>query len=178
MLTAKSPAKPAENGRDAGFSLVEVLIAAALLLIVSVGILPMFTRSITNNLQGKQATEATNLARSELERMIQLPSDAADLTLLSGTELVRNEKWSKNSLQWYDVGSFPTGEIDAFERTVTVRQFGMGALADGLLDSSELLDASSDPQLVHLKEIEVEVVAPPSGMSPGKQVTLRVFKAL
>ena len=177
-MLAHSPAPSSAPRDDAGFSLVEVLIAAALLLIVSVGILPMFTRSITNNLQGKQATEATNLARSELERMIQLPSDDPALTLLTGSSLVRNEKWSKDSLQWYDVSSFPTGEIDTFERTVTVRQFSMSALADGVLDATEHLDASADIQLVHLKEIEVQVLAPPSGMSPGKQVTLRMFKAL
>ncbi|MEM1245436.1 MAG: prepilin-type N-terminal cleavage/methylation domain-containing protein [Acidobacteriota bacterium] len=182
-MLAPSPTRPRSESplfdrEPSGFSLIEVLIAAALLLIVSVGILPMFTRSITNNLQGKQATEATNLARSELERMIQLPANDPALTLIAGNELVRNEKWSKDSKRWYDVSSFPSTEIDTFERTVTVRQFSMNALADGVLDASELLDASADPQAVHLKEIEVQVGAPPSGMSPGKQVTLRMYKAL
>ena len=163
---------------DSGFSLVEVLIAAGLLLVVSVGILPMFTRSITNNIQGKQATEATNLARSELERLVQLPFNDVELTLVSGTELVRDEKWSKDSYRWYDVASFPAGEVDQYSRNVRVRQFNITALADGVLDDSEVLDASADPQTVDLKEIEVRVESPPSGMSPGKQVTLRMFKAI
>ena len=169
---------PPSGHQAAGFSLVEVLIAAALLLVVTVGILPMFTRSITNNIQGKQATEATNEARSELERLVQLPFDDIELTLTSGTELVRNEKYSKNSHQWYDVGSFPSGEVVVFTRTVTVRQFNISALDDAILDTAELLDASADPQLVSLKEIEVQVVTPPSGMTPGKQVTLRMYKAI
>ena len=172
------PDSSSDSISNDGFSLVEVLIAAGLLLIVTVGILPMFTRSIGNNVQGKQATETTNLARSEIERLVQLPFDDVALTLTAGSELVRDEKWSKNSHQWYDISSFPSGEVDQFDRNVRIRQFNMNALADGVLDDTEVLDASADIQLVDMKEIQVRVIAPPSGMSPGKQVTLIMYKAI
>ncbi len=172
-----SPRTPA--GAEHGFSLVEVLIAAGLLLIVTVGILPMFTTSITNNIQGKQSTETTNLARSELERLIQLPFAAPELTLATGaTELLRTEKWSQTSKQWYAVGSFPAGEIDQYDREVRVRQFLVTALDDGILDpATELLPGAATGG-AEVKEIQVQVSAPASGMSPGKQVTLIAYKTL
>jgi len=50
--------------RDAGFSIIEALIAAAILLIIALGLLPLFTRSISDNVSGNDATQATNGSRT------------------------------------------------------------------------------------------------------------------
>ena len=55
-----------------GFSLIEVLMAMALLVVVVAGLLPLFTRSVLENLEGKESTLSVNHARSELETQKQL----------------------------------------------------------------------------------------------------------
>ena len=57
------------RSRDTGFTLVEVLIALAVFAIGSLGILAMITTSLNENLNGRQATEATLLGTLKLERL-------------------------------------------------------------------------------------------------------------
>jgi Tfp pilus assembly protein PilV len=52
---------------ERGLSIVEVLIASALLLIIALGILPLFSRSIISNRQGLDSTEVSNMARTQME---------------------------------------------------------------------------------------------------------------
>lgn len=52
---------------EAGMSLVEVTIAAAILLVVSIGVLPLFTRAIVNNRSGYDSNQASHLVRTSLE---------------------------------------------------------------------------------------------------------------
>ena len=60
-------------GRARGFTLVEVLIAAAILLVVALGILPLFMRSIVSNMEGSDHTQVANAARARAEEFFQLP---------------------------------------------------------------------------------------------------------
>ena len=50
-----------------GLTLVETLIAAAALLIVSLAVVPLFSRALLNNRSGYDSNEASYLVRSELE---------------------------------------------------------------------------------------------------------------
>ena len=56
-------------GAEAGFSLLEVLIAAVLMLVIAVGVLPLFTRAMTASLSGNDSSQASNFGRSRLECM-------------------------------------------------------------------------------------------------------------
>ncbi len=60
---------------EQGFSLVEVLIAAAIFLVVALGIVPLFAQAIVNNRSGADYTTATNLAKSELRAPVLAPHD-------------------------------------------------------------------------------------------------------
>lgn len=62
-------------------SLVEVMIAAAMLLFAAVGLLPLFARTTLNNLSGADASEATQHARSELDHLLVLAFDDQRLDL-------------------------------------------------------------------------------------------------
>lgn len=61
---------------QSGASLVESLIASALLLIIAVAVFPMFHRSVASNISGGASSEAANHSRSQLEHLFSLPIDS------------------------------------------------------------------------------------------------------
>ena len=165
---------------ERGLTLIEVVIASAVLLIVSLGVLPLFIRSIADNAVSRESTDMTNSARSEIERYSELDFfDSTELTVVAGTALVTDEYYSYVAKKWRP-GAPPVGDPAVFTRTVTVRQFSAVALADGVLDSGEALDATVSRDFVHLKEIVVAVVPQRrnASLSPSGQITLRLVRAI
>ena len=162
---------------ERGLSIVEVLIAAALLLIIALGILPLFTRSIISNRQGLDSTEVSNMARTQMEEYVQLPFNHLMLTVPDGdTELVVEQHYSENDDKWKD-GTAPAGGDNAlFTRTTTIRQFGIDpAVVSGL---TAPIQGGQSPATIHLKEIQVNVLGHVGGpLGPQKQITVRVFKS-
>jgi prepilin-type N-terminal cleavage/methylation domain-containing protein len=163
---------------ERGFSLIEVLVAAALLLVVALGVLPLFTRSMSNNLAGNDYMQATNIAKSEVERLYELPFNSPDLEV-EGTERVRTEHLKQGSAVW-ETGTGPTSPPVEWIRTSTVRQFGLTGLVDanndGYFDAP--LPAGTASTFVHVKEITVRVESGRVGgpMGSGKRVLLRTLK--
>jgi prepilin-type N-terminal cleavage/methylation domain-containing protein len=64
---------PRGNRREAGLTLVEMLIAVALLGIVLLGIAPLFIMSVQSNYSAYEYTSIHNLARDRLEQLMNLP---------------------------------------------------------------------------------------------------------
>ena len=64
-----------------GMSLIEVVVAAAMLLIVSIGTLPLFIRSAFNNVSGLDSTQASQHAISGHESLLVLAVDDQRLAL-------------------------------------------------------------------------------------------------
>ncbi len=60
---------------EKGMSLIEVTIAAAVLLVVSIGTLPLFIRSTFNNIHGLDSTQASQHAISGHEGLLMLAVD-------------------------------------------------------------------------------------------------------
>lgn len=166
--------------RAEGFTLIEVLIGLFFLLVIALGILPVFFRSSIENVSGKEATEVTNLGRSELEEFRQLPFNSANLTIDAGSEKTFDEYYSFNDKKWKP-GLAPTDGTDSarWSRSATVRQYGASALDDGQLDPSEALPAGTDPGFIHLKEIYVTLDSSRAGagLGPSQGTALRVLKA-
>ena len=73
--TARQPraAPAAPLASEAGFSVIEGLIAALLLLIVTLGILPLFSRAMNNNVKGNDSTRQSNAAIDAFESAVALP---------------------------------------------------------------------------------------------------------
>ena len=116
-----------------GFSLIEVMIASVLLLIVALGVLPLFTRSIVNNVAGGEYSEVSNLARSRAEQFRRLPFTSAEMTIDPGNdERLFEDYYSHETSEWID-GAPPDDDSDTvlWERTTIVRQYGVAALRDG-----------------------------------------------
>jgi Tfp pilus assembly protein PilV len=67
------------RGREAGLTLVELLISIALLGFVLLGIAPLFIASVRSNYAGYEYTSIHNLGRDRLEQLMNLPFTDAQL---------------------------------------------------------------------------------------------------
>ncbi len=83
-----TPRGSSTSGRsaEAGFSIVEGLVAAALLLIIAVSILPMFTRALQNNLAGGRASQLSTFATADIESANQGTINRDEWDLLGTTD--------------------------------------------------------------------------------------------
>ncbi len=69
-----------------GFTLLEVMVAAALLAVGILGLLPLFYRATAGTAGATRMTEATNLAEAKLWELTRLPFDASALAAGSFNE--------------------------------------------------------------------------------------------
>ncbi|HJX28366.1 MAG TPA: hypothetical protein VJ885_10665 [Thermoanaerobaculia bacterium] len=169
---------------SAGFSMIEMLIAATLLLFISLGLIPLFARSIRDNQTGSDFTQATNGNRSRLEESLQLPFNNQTLEVPVGQpqgQVV--ESWAQgNRTQTGDANEgwwpgAPSGRgLLLWTRTTNIRQYNVNDLEDGELDTPQ--PGGTEPVFVHLKEVEVvlESEKESNAFGTGRRVTFRVLK--
>jgi len=172
-----------------GFSLVEVLIASAIFLIIALGVLPLFAQAIRNNLSGKDATDVSNLNRSQVETLLQVPYN--NLTVPVGqTWGCFAEYWSLSGKKWKTTTAPapPTpcttanvspvaGDPALWIRTTQIRQFSLGDVQNTGMANPQPGGAPAGN--VHLKEIVVEVRSGDQNtLSSGKTLTLRMLRAV
>lgn len=171
------PAAPRLRDRrpEAGFSLVEALIATALLLLIVIGMIPLFTRSMFNNVQGDEATRATNIVVDDFERLLSLPFDSLAMSLPDGvTTSTADDAFLLDGNRWVAASAIPSGDQARFERTTTVRQYNVADLLDnGALDNP--LPGGWTPSQVHLKVVDVSVANP--RMQDAPPYAVRVIQA-
>jgi hypothetical protein len=185
-----------EMSRARGFTLVEVLVAGALLLVITLGTLPLFTRALRDNRSGAESTEVSNVARSALESFFQLPWDSPRIVLAAGdlsggTTKALGDYYSLNDDRWKACAaalpdcdpancSVPADDPARWMRVTCVRQFGNEDVTDdGVLSDDEALAFDADPSLVHLKEIVVRVQGARQSpvFGPAKRITVRTLKS-
>lgn len=65
--------------RQGGFSLIELLVASALILIITVGILPLFMRAIASNQVGADTTQLSTFMHSGLEQLNQTSANSSQI---------------------------------------------------------------------------------------------------
>lgn len=160
-----------------GLSLIEVLIAAVLLLIMTLGVLPLFAQALRHNLDGRESTQVSNLAKSQVEELLQVPFDSTTLLVGAGEVASGTQQfWSESQGLWVD--TLPPGEAATWARLTTVRQYSVNDLTDdGTFNDP--LDGATDSIFVHLKEIEVQVWNTREGgsLGVGRRLTLKMLKA-
>ena len=185
---------------QSGFSLIEVLMAMVLLVVVVAGLLPLFSRSVIQNVEGREATQSTNLGLSQTEDRRQLAFNNFQMDLTAGTQLQVMDYWDQgnpNKLgdeQW--VTTAPTTTIAPWNRTTTIQQFGIGrptdADLDGIADTIPGLEDTdldgvfdnplafgSPPESIHMKLIDVQIQAQKTWALGGAATatTLRSMKS-
>ncbi|HEV7668093.1 MAG TPA: hypothetical protein VGS22_06185 [Thermoanaerobaculia bacterium] len=166
--------------KERGFSVVEVLIAAGILLFILLGLLPIFTRSAMSNSSGNQYTQLTNAAKSELERLIDLPLDNTEVTVPAGvTERVITTYYSGISKTWVDTTKLGSEE-PVWNRKVTVRQCDLAGFINGRCAT---LQPGGVVPPAQLRQIDIEVSPGRTGTSTAlallgltKKVTLSSIK--
>ena len=154
---------------EAGFSLVEALVATGILLLIAIGLIPLFASSILNNTRGSDSTVSTNFSRTQVEGLLQLPFNSPSLTVpAAGSQAETDEWWAPGaagtindpSEGWVNaaVTPKPASTVSPWSRTTVVSQFSVAALADGQLDpKSEAENGATPANNVHLKLVAVEV---------------------
>lgn len=148
---------------QAGFSLIETLIAAAILLLILIGILPLFERSRMNLIQGYDASRISNATIENSERLLALPFNGFLTNLpddAAATTVQRTDFWLLEGDAWAD--TVPAGDRAQFTRLTTIDQFGVNdATDDGVLFTpGEELNGATPAGQVHMKRIVTEVTNP------------------
>ncbi len=157
--------------RERGFSLIEVLVAALILGIIALGLVPLYTRAIRSNFEGFDYSRVSNFAKSRAEAYLELPFNSAALTVPPGaTELPVTDFYSLRKHDWED--ALAADDTALFTRTTTVRQFSVG-------DLTNPLNGDAPPGAVHLKEVTVEIQGShgSGALGTGKSIAVRVFKS-
>lgn len=169
--------------REAGFSLIEAMIAALLLLVIALGLIPVFSRSIVDNSSGHDATQASNHGKTRLEALIQAPFNNQSLAVPAGQPFLETtDSWAQGnpdevgdaSEGWWPGVPTDRGTV-LWQRTTRVSQYSISDLDDGVLDNPQ--PGGAQPTFVHLKMVEVVLDSQRSNLIGGGQdFTLRVLK--
>jgi len=147
--------RPQRPDSQAGFSLIEAMIAAVLLLIVILGVLPLVTRGVMNNLQGNDASNEANATVDGIERLVALPWDNIALQLVPGkTSLPSTDFFALGANSWGS--TVPSGDRAQYIRNVQVEWFGANDLEfDDSLDTP--LDGGVGGGGVQIKRITLQM---------------------
>lgn len=99
------------NKREAGMSLVELLVAMSILAVVILSVVGLFTQSITLNASGMDYTRVNDLSRDKIEELLGSPFNSAALAIPDGADVALHD----NDLE-------PGDPYRPFDRTWEVRQ--------------------------------------------------------
>jgi len=149
--------------REGGMSLVEVVIASAVLLVVAVGTVPLFVRSTFNNIAGLDSTQATQHSISEHENLIVLALDDRRFEISDpqpgqtvqptgtgpGDEMLLGDMFWDRGARAPDPAAVrigdgdwiadPTGAQDLvfWRRRSVIRQYTYADISDGVIDAAD-----------------------------------------
>ena len=158
------------HSSEAGFSVIEGLIAALLLLVVTLGILPLFSRAMNNNLKGNDSTRRSNAAIDSFEAQQGLLFNSGAMTVQPATtETVVLETLALKKIaspsggadtalssRWELLADLDTGDVPSLNRQTTLRQYAFDDFNDNQTFDNPL-DGDTEPRLVHLKVFDVEL---------------------
>jgi prepilin-type N-terminal cleavage/methylation domain-containing protein len=180
----------AGSATNGGFSLIEVLVAALLLLVIALGLIPLFTRAMIDNASGRDATTATNFDRTQLETMSAVPFDFAKMTVPNGQPFLESEEsFSRGTLNVdNDSGEVWTAGVPTnlatvrWTRRTRVRQYQAIDVKGHVFASPKV--GGTDEAFVQVKEVEVMIQGANRSatllgnvLGGGPQVTFRLMSA-
>ncbi len=185
MSIGKTNRRRAQSSEQ-GFSLLEGLFAAALLLVVAVSVLPLFMRALESNIRGGRSSQASTFITAELEENNQATIDRDDWQLTGATQNVRTfnrRYWDTGNLhsegtpaklgdeEWVDLRTDAAGPI-LWARDFAIRKYSYadihiaidvegGALSSlgdpRLFDSPLATDMGGDLNNAHLTEFRISI---------------------
>ncbi len=153
------PRTATRSRSEAGFSLIEGMVAALILLIVVLGVLPLISQSMLNNVQGNDATMQSNAATDELDGQLSLPFNDANNTIpIGSTTLSKSEFYLATSHTWVDATTYTLNRNNRprYLRMTVLDQFSISDL-DGNNTLDTPLDGSTQSSLVALKRVRLDI---------------------
>ncbi|MBP7588747.1 MAG: hypothetical protein KBA72_12410 [Thermoanaerobaculia bacterium] len=171
LVSPAAPVRP--SPREAGFSIIEGLIAALLLLVVTLGILPLFSRAMNNNVKGNDSTRQSNGAITGLESAVSLPFNSGALTIpavpAGQTSLVLNETLALKkvssptggsdlalSSRWELPADLGSDDVPLMNRVRTLQQYSFDDY--NLNQSFDFpLPGETQARLVHFKVLDISL---------------------
>lgn len=176
---------PQRSRDQAGFSLVEALVATLLVATIVLGVMPLFTTSIVQNVSGKESTIATNYSRSGTEELVSLPLDRIQLRPPVGQNSQQICQAYENG-EWDYIGcTAPILGQPAWIRRTSVQQYNINEIYDG--DTAAGIPTFKNPvqgyllgndqrdSFVHIRELMVITEGqrtPDSPLGPGRRVDM------
>lgn len=144
--------------RAAGFSLLEVLFAAVILLAALLGISTLFMRSMANNVEGRESSVASAFVRSQAEELQAIALEHPDVQVTAGsTKETKLAYWDDNAHSWE--AAPPAGS--PWTRTTDVQLFRIDDLKDEppghLPILNNPLDGATPVENVSMRQIRVEI---------------------
>ncbi len=141
---------------EQGLTLVELLIALALLAFILLGIVPLFLASVKSNYSGNEYTSVNVLARDKLEELENLPANSPELTEGShGPDLPAYLPDPVTGVP--PTGPGPGAVINPFTRTWQVTNFSLPPAA-AVTPAAPFVSSPSGPGIYDYKQIDVTVV--------------------
>ena len=182
-MTDRTMKTTERSGRDAGFSLIEVLVASVFLLVLILGVLPIFTRSTVINQMAYDNTRAASFARTDMENYFQSPfydpGVVQKMTVPAGQTSLVVDEYFDSATKTGLPGSAPAGTRYDWSKKITVRQFFISAIDKKFLDEADALDGNADPGNVHLKQVLIEIQrgSQSSLLGPPRTITLNTIRS-
>ncbi len=161
---------PDRRRREAGLTLIEMLIAVALLGIVLLGIAPLFIASVKSNYTANEYTSIHNLARDRLEQLMNLP--ITDTQLREGSY---NTSDLPQTLPDPVTGVPPSNVRNPLSRTYTVSKFVTG-LPGAPGDPYTLTPVFGVNTRYQYKRIDVTVTSSSFGVTTGLGIGQRTAR--
>jgi prepilin-type N-terminal cleavage/methylation domain-containing protein len=164
-------------GRQRGFSMIESLIAAALIGAVAIGVIPLWTRAMTDNMAGADYTRVTNYAKSRQEELAHLDQTSAanQVRVQDGTQRQIVDYMDPATGLW--AAKKPSTPI-YWTRTTTITLYGVHDTdKNGLLNSP--LPGGSDPRAVHVVQTQVQIqsMSAYGAIGTRRSTVIRYFKS-
>jgi prepilin-type N-terminal cleavage/methylation domain-containing protein len=147
---------PEAGGRQSGFSMVESLIAAGIIGIVAIGILPLFTRAMVDNMAGADYTRVTNYAKSKEEDFTRMPYLQPTIQVPAGqTQLLTTEYMDPSILYW--VATKPANPLAVWTRITTYTSYNMYDTDDDKMFNNPIDPGTVGVDGVHVIQAQVQV---------------------
>jgi len=164
---------------ESGFSLVESLIAVALIGLVAVGIVPMFTRAMSDNMAGADYTRVTNFAKSKEEDFSRLTFSQPAIQLLVGqNDLMSTEFFDPTTLRWSQTP--PSSLLATWTRQNDISQYSINdSDSNGNYSFTSKLAGGTSALAVHIRQAQVQVQSSSAigPMGARRTTTIRYLKA-
>jgi len=137
---------------ESGFSLIEGLVAVALLMLIVIGVIPMFTQAMVSNAAGRHLTQVSNIATDGFETFLQMPLNNDLLVVPVGSQGVATiQLFGGRTPKDTSDADLPSNNLLA---SFTTGLSGVGAPDTDLLISDAQSDAGSGFTVANLQQAE------------------------